>query len=164
MSWVIRNMDKKPTRIVNAHDHSHSVNRFAVIPTADRLNADPALAVEASLSLFLILDFIDTPILSNPATASWLFTISAVKRLKLMSDRLIESWHWHGTQTTVAAAGNGQLCDGKYRGIASDARLVLVKVSKNGRISEENIAQGTSLGYQKPRTLQHSRTEHFARR
>jgi serine protease AprX len=58
------------------------------------------------------------------------------------SARLIESWHWHGTQTTVAAAGNGQLCDGKYRGLASDARLVLVKVSQNGRISEENIAKG----------------------
>ena len=30
-------MDKKPTN-VEGHDHSHSVNRFAVIPTADRLN------------------------------------------------------------------------------------------------------------------------------
>jgi serine protease AprX len=57
-------------------------------------------------------------------------------------DRVVKSWHWHGTQTTVAAAGNGHLSDGKYRGIASNARLVLVKVSKSGRISEENIAQG----------------------
>src|SRR6185503_4138576 len=54
----------------------------------------------------------------------------------------VESWQWHGTQTSVAAAGNGQLSDGLYRGLAHESKLVLVKVSERGRISEENIAQG----------------------
>jgi serine protease AprX len=49
---------------------------------------------------------------------------------------------WHGTQTSVAAAGNGQLSDGVYRGLAHESELVLVKVSDGGRITEENIAQG----------------------
>ena len=53
-----------------------------------------------------------------------------------------ESWQWHGTQTSVVAAGNGHLCDGAYRGLAHEAKLVLVKVSERGRITEENIAQG----------------------
>lgn len=48
---------------------------------------------------------------------------------------------WHGMMTSVVAAGNGGLSNGFYRGIAPDARLVLVKVG-HGRISEENIERG----------------------
>jgi serine protease AprX len=43
--------------------------------------------------------------------------------------------------TSVVAAGNGMLSNGFYRGIAPDAKLVLVKVGR-GRISEENIERG----------------------
>jgi len=53
-----------------------------------------------------------------------------------------ESWQWHGTQTSIAAAGSGRLCDGVYRGLAYEADLVLVKVSENGRITEKSIARG----------------------
>ncbi|MCE2503640.1 MAG: S8 family serine peptidase [Chlorobi bacterium] len=34
---------------------------------------------------------------------------------------------WHGTMAATVAAGSGHLSEGYYRGIASDARLVLVK-------------------------------------
>src|SRR4030095_15864245 len=53
-----------------------------------------------------------------------------------------QGWQWHGTQTSVAAAGNGYLSSGLYRGLASDAELVLIKVSQSGRITEDNIARG----------------------
>ena len=53
-----------------------------------------------------------------------------------------QSWQWHGTQTSVSAAGNGRLSDGVYRGLAYDSELVLVKVSEEGCITEENIARG----------------------
>src|SRR5205085_9089737 len=49
---------------------------------------------------------------------------------------------WHGMMTSVVAAGNGQLAGGFYRGIASDAKLVLVKVGRTGRISEAQIQKG----------------------
>ncbi len=49
---------------------------------------------------------------------------------------------WHGMMTSVVAAGNGQLAGGFYRGIASDANLVLVKVGRTGRISEGQIQKG----------------------
>jgi len=51
-------------------------------------------------------------------------------------------WQWHGTQTSVVAAGNGRLSEGIYRGLACDAQLVLVKVSDQGRITEASIARG----------------------
>ena len=39
-------------------------------------------------------------------------------------------------------AGNGGLAEGFYRGIASDANVVLVKIGRTGRISEDEIQRG----------------------
>src|SRR5918995_2099386 len=49
---------------------------------------------------------------------------------------------WHGMMTSVVAAGNGHLSDGLYRSIAPDSKLVLVKIGRTGRISEEQIQSG----------------------
>ena len=49
---------------------------------------------------------------------------------------------WHGMMTSVVAAGNGHLSEGFYKGIASDANLVLVKIGRTGHISEANIQRG----------------------
>ena len=46
---------------------------------------------------------------------------------------------WHGMMTSVVAAGNGSLSNGFYRGIAPDASVVLVKLARTGRITEQNI-------------------------
>jgi serine protease AprX len=44
--------------------------------------------------------------------------------------------------TSVVAAGNGGLAGGLYRGIASEANLVLIKIGRTGRISEGQIREG----------------------
>ncbi len=49
---------------------------------------------------------------------------------------------WHGMMTSVVAAGNGNLSNGFYRGIAPDANVVLVKLARTGRISEQDIEDG----------------------
>ncbi len=49
---------------------------------------------------------------------------------------------WHGMMTSVVAAGNGSLSNGFYRGIAEDANVVLVKLARTGRITDENIRDG----------------------
>lgn len=49
---------------------------------------------------------------------------------------------WHGMMTSVVAAGNGSLSNGFYRGIAPDAKVVLVKLARTGRITERNIEDG----------------------
>ena len=134
-------MTKKRTN-AEGHDHSHGLNRFAVIPTADRLNVDPRFTGRGVTIAFLDSGFYQHPDLVEPSSRIAAFHDICGDEIATDAQRPVESWHWHGTQTAVAASGNGHLCYGKYRGIASDARLVLVKVSKNGRISEENIAQG----------------------
>jgi serine protease AprX len=49
---------------------------------------------------------------------------------------------WHGMMTSVVAAGNGHLSGGLYRGIASQAEVVLVKVGKANRIHHDDITRG----------------------
>lgn len=49
---------------------------------------------------------------------------------------------WHGMMTSVVAAGNGSLSNGFYRGIAPGSDVVLVKLARTGRITEEDIQRG----------------------
>src|SRR5687768_2444984 len=49
---------------------------------------------------------------------------------------------WHGMMTSVVAAGNGSLSNGFYRGLAPDSDVVLVKLARTGRITEDNIQEG----------------------
>ncbi len=50
---------------------------------------------------------------------------------------------WHGQMTSVIACGDGHTSKGKYKGIASGANLVLVKVSTpKGQIKEADILRG----------------------
>ena len=49
---------------------------------------------------------------------------------------------WHGMMTSVVACGNGRLSQGLYRGIASEARVVLVKCGTLRRIAHDDIRRG----------------------
>jgi serine protease AprX len=91
---------------------------------------------------FLDSGFYPHPDLLEPESRILAYHDLAQERPTLSSTDKVESWQWHGTQTSVAAAGNGWLSDGVYRGLASAAQVVLVKASQKGSISEENIARG----------------------
>jgi len=124
------------------HDHQHAPNRFGVIPTPLRLNANPEYTGKGVTVAFLDSGFYPHPDLVSPVNRVIAYHDVARERLSLLSSDPTESWQWHGTQTSVAAAGNGALSDGLYRGLAHESKLVLVKVSEGGRITEENIARG----------------------
>ncbi|MCS6836846.1 MAG: S8 family serine peptidase [Anaerolineae bacterium] len=50
---------------------------------------------------------------------------------------------WHGQMTSVICAGDGRVSGGHFRGIAYEARLILVKVSTpQGAIKEADILRG----------------------
>jgi len=124
------------------HDHLHAPNRFAVIPTNVRLNANQQYSGNGVAIAFLDSGFYPHPDLLQPVNRIAFYKDIAGERPSLDTNDPVESWQWHGTQTSIVAAGNGRLCDGVYRGLAHAAQLVLVKVSQNGRITEENIARG----------------------
>lgn len=124
------------------HDHQHKPNRFAVIPTHIRLSSNELFTGKGVTIAFLDSGFYPHPDLTTPENR-----ILAYQDVTNEGGSLNEepkSWHWHGTQTTVVAAGNGRLADGTYRGLANEAQLALVKVSERGHITEDNIARGIS--------------------
>lgn len=50
---------------------------------------------------------------------------------------------WHGQMTTTIVAGNGLLSGGRYRGYASEATLLPIKIGRGGgRIPEADILRG----------------------
>ncbi len=122
------------------HDHLHATNRFAVIPTQRRLNADPEFTGKGVTIAFLDSGFYPHPDL-GPGNRIYAYKDLAAEQV-ILDANAAESWQWHGTQTTVVAAGSGQLCDGTYRGLAYAAKLVLIKASERGGITEESIARG----------------------
>lgn len=124
------------------HDHLHAPNRFGVIPTGVRLNADSQYTGDGVTIAFLDSGFYPHPDLSKPNDRILVYKDLTGERPALDESDVVQSWHWHGTQTSTVAAGNGHLSDGVYRGLANKSQLVLVKVSENGRISEDNIARG----------------------
>jgi len=125
-----------------AHEHTHAQNRFAAIPTPLRLDADESLTGRGVTIAFLDSGFHPHPDLVEPTNRIIAYHDLTGEEPVLDSGRNSEAWHWHGTMTSVAACGNGQLSDGIYRGLASEANLVLVKASSRGRIIEEAIARG----------------------
>ncbi len=124
------------------HDHAHLPNRFAVLPVATRLEADAAYAGRGVTIAFLDSGFYPHPDLTEPVNRILAYKDVTRRATSLAQTASPQSWDWHGTQTSVTAAGNGHLSDGFYRGLAWESNVVLVKVSERGRIPEENIARG----------------------
>jgi serine protease AprX len=124
------------------HDHQHAPNRFAVIPTPVRLSANTEYTGKGVTIAFLDSGFYPHPDLVTPLNRVVAYEDLVEQRRNSFSTGAIDSWQWHGTQTSVAAAGSEQLSNGVYRGLAHEAELVLVKVSERGRITEKNIAKG----------------------
>ncbi len=125
-----------------AHNHTHAPNRLAVIPVAERLNADTTLTGQGVTIAILDSGFYPHPDLVEPHNRIIAFHDVANPKARLDANLPPESWDWHGTQTSVTAAGNGFLSNGVYRGLASEAMVALVKVSDDGHISDENIVRG----------------------
>ena len=146
MTRSAANRDRERWQVISLnsgnHNHQHVPNRFAVIPTAARLNADPQYTGKGVTIAFLDSGFYPHADLVRPTNRILAYHDLTGERASLTSTDLSESWQWHGTQTSAAAAGNGHLSEGVYRGLAHESHLVLVKVSERGRITEENIARG----------------------
>lgn len=121
------------------HLHSHALNRHAVIPTSDKLNADPRFT-----GLGIRIAFLDSGFYPHPDIVDRVVAFHDIHGEDRSLYSVVEpsGYHWHGTQTVVSCAGNGSLSNGVYRGIAHQAELVLVKVSKSGAIGDDSIAAG----------------------
>ena len=112
------------------------------LPTAVRLDADERFRGRGITIAFLDSGFYAHPDLTDPVDR-----IVAYHSIFADSDDRAflhkpDVASWHGMMTSVVAAGNGHLSNGLYRSIAPEAKVVLVKIGKTGRIPESHIETG----------------------
>ncbi len=113
-----------------------------ILPTPLRLGAVDRYRGRGVTIAFLDAGFYAHPDLVEPADRILRYVdITSARRRREDLERPDDS-SWHGMMTSVVACGNGHLSGGFYRGVASEARLVLVKVGHMSRIPHDNIRRG----------------------
>jgi serine protease AprX len=120
----------------------HGAPPGAILPTPLRLGALDAYRGRGVTIAFLDSGFYAHPDLVEPEDRILAYVdVTRIRRRGQDLARPDES-SWHGTMTSVVACGNGRLSGGLYRGVASEARLVLVKCGTMRRIAHEDIQRG----------------------
>ncbi len=130
---------------------------FGALPTPLRLHADPRFTGRGTTLALLDSAFYPHPDLTQPRNRIrvWLDATREPLREMQFSPEEAPRWpgwdaaadsQWHGTMTSVVAAGNGFRSRGLYRGLASEADLVLIQVrGEDGYISDANLLR--ALGW-----------------
>ena len=125
---------------IGPHFSVKSADDFIILPTGLRLDADPRFTGKG-----VTICFIDSGFYLHPDLQ---FHEKRIKKIvDINNPKTIKKYFaqpnpesWHGTMTSVVCAGDGHFSNGLYKGIASDAELVLLKVQNTeGRIPSENI-------------------------
>jgi serine protease AprX len=126
-----------PLFTTNYPQNGHST----LLSTPERTSANAAYTGRG-----VVIAFIDSGFYPHPDLGSRILV-----HVDATTNRIIEqtdNFHasdlsWHGQMTSVIAAGDGRTSNGQYRGIASDAQLVLIKVSnRRWQIKEADILRG----------------------
>src|SRR5712691_2095872 len=128
-------------RQIESHATVFEQNDF-VLPTPLRMDADERFTGRGVTIAFLDSGFYAHPDLTTPTDRILAYHSIFAEEGDQTSLETSDVASWHGMMTSVLATGNGGLDDGFYRGIASDANVVLVKIGRTGRISEDQIQKG----------------------
>lgn len=136
-------------RILSHHgtrsDHPQvAVQGNPALPVPLRLHANPLLRGAGVTLGMLDSGFYPHPDLTQPTNRiRCLVDAMQDPPLEGADFSLPEVRSWHGLMTSVVAAGNGWLSGGRYRGIASEAELVLARVGQPSmRIPDRDIERG----------------------
>lgn len=115
--------------------------RVGLLPTPLRTGALPAYTGRGVTIAFVDSGFYAHRDLAGRIKAHVDATTDAIR----VDHRVLksEAFSWHGQMTTVIACGDGTVSNGRYRGIASGAELVLVKISSpHNHVKEADILRG----------------------
>src|SRR5436190_22105063 len=113
-----------------------------VLSTPLRLDADERFTGAGVCIAFLDSGFYPHPDLTQPENriVAYRNLPDAEKDLSSLFKPDVASWH--GMMTSVVAACDVSCSNGFYRGIAPDADVVLIKLARTGRISDQDILDG----------------------
>lgn len=128
-------------RQIESHQAVFEQNAF-VLPTPLRMDADERFTGRGITMAFLDSGFYAHPDLTETRNRIIAYHNIFAPAGDDTSLHTTDVSSWHGMMTSVVAAGSGALSEGFYRGIASDADVVLAKIGLTGRISEEQIRRG----------------------
>lgn len=112
------------------------------MPVAERVGLNEHYAGRGVTIAFLDAGFYAHPDLTTPRNRireyyNVLNGESGVERLMTP-----HPFAWHGMMTSVVCAGNGHLSGGRYKGLAHESDVVLLKVGSLSRIRHDDIALG----------------------
>ncbi len=111
------------------------------LPLAERLHADDRFTGRGVVAAFIDSGFYAHADLVQPHSRIHAFfdVINGKSGAELLREPDASSWH--GMMSTVVAAGNGALSGGRFKGLAPDLGLVLVKAGTLSRVHHDDIAR-----------------------
>ena len=112
-----------------------------ILPTPLRLDAPQRWRGRGVTIAFIDAGFYAHPDLTEPRNRILKY-VNVVGENRPEDLRTPQISSWHGMMTSTVAAGNGFMSNGLYRGIASEANLVLLKVGQSSRIRHQDIERG----------------------
>ncbi len=130
------------TRLTKTSHQIFSDGEYRILPTPLRMGANEKLTGRGVTIAFLDSGFYPHPDLTEPRNRIKHYVNVADPNAAPDEYHKPDSSSWHGMMTSVVAAGNGHLSGGLYRGIASNAKVVLVKVGQANRIYHDDITRG----------------------
>lgn len=115
----------------------------APLSIAERVGADSRFTGKGVVAAFLDSGFYAHPDLTTPHTRihayyDLIHRRSGTEHLNNSSDPSA----WHGMMSSVVAAGNGTLSGGRFKSLAPELGLVLVKVGTLSRVHHDDITRG----------------------
>ena len=113
-----------------------------ILPIASRLHVNPHYQGRGVTVAFLDSGFYAHPDLMEPRCRirRYYDLINDKEGLDLI--RTPDNSMWHGMMTSTVAAGNGFLSDGKFKSLAPEMDVVLVKVGHLSRVKHDDIVRG----------------------
>lgn len=113
-----------------------------IMPLHERLHVDPRWTGRGVTAAFLDSGFYAHPDLTQPrnrikAYYDVLSDVSGLHHIEKPDGSM-----WHGMMTSTVSAGNGHLSEGRFRSLAPELELVLVKVGHMSRVLHDDIERG----------------------
>jgi serine protease AprX len=135
-------MEQRMLPEVGPHFPVKSADDFIILPTPLRLDADARFTGKGVTICFIDSGFyLHDDLIKSKKRIKKIIDITEPSR----KEEYFMQPHpsaWHGTMTSVVCAGDGYSSNGLYKGIASDAELVLLKVQNDeNKITSENIVK-----------------------
>ncbi len=113
-----------------------------ILPIAERLKVDSRYAGRGVTIAFLDSGFYAHPDLTTPHDRILSYHDIFVRRTSREALYKSDVSSWHGMMSSVVATGNGSLSEGRFKGLAYEANVVLVKVGSANRIVHDDIRRG----------------------